>query len=306
MKRLIGLLVSLLLATVVGAAEKSEVINQSFPAQVDKLVLVDAGPLDVTARVAEVPEIRVKVELVAGALSEAQAKDWVEAHRPSFEDSEGGLRIVAPDPPGTNLAKGVIISKARLELVVPPSVRVDLSTSSGNLNAEGEFAATRLLRLRTSSGDLELTGWASEIEARSTSGSIRVRASRTISSLLARSASGDIEITGGVRSLRCDASTGDIHAEGLVGSVSILTTSGAVTAKFDSLTPKDTVGITTTSGRIRLTLPPGSAPGGELVSAGEIRSTYPGDGDARGGRLVLSGPGPHLAVTTDKGKIELN
>ena len=52
--------------------------------------------------------------------------------------------------------------------------------------------------------------------------------------------------------------------------------------------------------------PPGSAPGGELVSAGEIRSTYPGDGDARGGRLVLSGPGPHLAVTTDKGKIELN
>ncbi len=306
MRRLAVLLVSILLATVAVAAEKSEVITKTFPAPADKLVLVDAGPLDVTVRIAEIAEIRVKIELVAGALSGSQAVAWVEAHRPSFEDSEGGLRIVAPDPPGTDLGKGVIISKARLELVVPPAVRVDLSSSSGNLSAEGEFAATRLLRLRTASGDLEFNGWAPEVEARSTSGTIRVHASKAISSLLARSAGGDVEVSGGVRGFRCDTSSGDIRAEGLVGSAAILTSSGSVTARFDALAPTDSVSITTTGGRVRVTLPPGTQPSGELVSSGEIRSSYAGEGDAKGGKLVLSGNGPRLTVTSVKGKIELS
>jgi hypothetical protein len=306
-RRVLPTLACVLLASAAVAAEKSEQIVKSFPAQADKLVLVDGGPLDVHARVAEIPDIRVKVELVAGALSEAQATAWVESHRPTFEDSEGGLRIIAPDPPGTNIAKGVIISKARLEVVVPANVRVDLSTSSGNLMAVGEFTGTRLLRLRSASGDVELLGWAGEIEARATSGDIRIKASKAIGSLLARTASGDIELSGGIRALRCDTSSGSIHADGLLGSVGIVTTTGSVVARFDSLAVSDTVSITTTSGQVRLVLPPASAPSGELACPGcEIRSAYPGEGDGKAGKLILTGPGPRIEVMADKGKIDLS
>jgi hypothetical protein len=300
-------LACLLIASAALAVEKSEQIVKSFPAQPDKLVLIDAGPLDVHVRVAEIPDIRVKVELVAGALSEAQGLAWVEAHRPTFEDSEGGLRIIAPDPSGANIAKGVIFSKARLELVVPATVRVDLSTSSGTLTAVGEYTGTRLLRLRTASGDLELAGWAGEIEARTTSGDIRIKASKTITNLLARTASGDIDLSGGIRALRCDTSSGSIHADGLLGSVGIVTTTGSVVARFDALAPGDTVSVATVSGQVRLTLPPAASPSGELACpACEIRSAFPGEGDGKTGKLRLSGKGPRIDVTADKGKIDLS
>jgi hypothetical protein len=300
-------LACLLLASSAIAVEKSERIVKSFPAPPDKLVLVDAGPLDVHVRVAEIPEIRIKVELVAGALTEAQGLAWVEAHRPTFEDSEGGLRIIAPDPAGANITKGVIISKARLELVVPATVRVDLSTSSGNLMVVGEYAGTRLLRLRTASGDLELLGWAGEIEARTTSGDIRIKASKTIGNLLARTASGDIDLSGGIRALRCDTSSGSLHADGLLGSAGIVTTTGSVVARFDALADGDTVSVSTVSGQVRLTLPPATTPSGELACpACEIRSAYPGEGDGKTGKLRLSGAGPRVEVTADKGKIDLS
>lgn len=293
--------------TAAGAAEKREEISQAFPAATGKVVLVDAGPLDLVVRVAEIPEIRVKVELVATAFSASAAAAWVEAHRPVLVDSEGELRLTAPDPGGVKLFKGVVISRARVEMVIPPGMRADLSTTSGNLRAEGEFGASQPLRLRAASGDIELVGWAPEVEARTTSGAILLRATRAIDRLLARSSSGDVVLSGGTRALRADTASGGVRAEGLLGPVAIVTSTGVVTVRFDGLGQSDEVSISSTTGRVRVVLPPGTQPSGELVtSSGEIRSEHPGEADVKGLKVRLSGDGPKLSITTTSGKIELS
>jgi DUF4097 and DUF4098 domain-containing protein YvlB len=299
--------VFVLLASTAIAAEKSEVIEKSFPSQPGKIVLVDAGPLDLSVRASDISEIRVKIELVAAALSENQANAWVEAHRPTLTDGETELHISAPDPSGISLFKGVLPTRARIELILPPNVRPDLSTSSGTLRVNGEYPEAKPLRLRAASGDTEFAGWAPEMEARSTSGDITLRASKAIDKLMARSASGSIELTGGARSVRCDTSSGDIRLLGLLGPVGIAATSGNVVAHFDTLDAGDQVRIETGSGRVRVALPPGCEPGGALTTtSGDIRSAYPGESDPKATKLTLSGSGPKVFVTTRSGRIDLS
>ena len=296
-----------LFATGAFAAEKSEVTTRSFSAKEGKSVLVDAGPLDLQVRAADINEIRLKIELVAAAFSENQAKNWIEQHRPTVEDGEEQLKITAPDPSGISLFKGVLVTRARIELVLPLSVRPDLSTGSGSLRAEGEFATGKPLRLRTASGDAEFVGWAPEIEARSTSGDIVLRATRALGNLMARTASGSVQLTGGARVVRCDTSSGDVRLDGLLGAANVASTSGSVALHFDALAPADEVHVTTTSGKVRVSLPPGSEPGGEIgTSKGEIRSAFPGESDPNSGKLKLTGVGPKLFVTTTSGRVDLD
>lgn len=297
----------LLLAAVSAfGAERSEVITKVFPAHQGKSVYIDAGPLDLFVRSADITEIRLNVQLGAAAFKESQAVKWLEAHRPEVLDSPDTLRVITPEPKGINLFKGVVTSRARIEIVVPSFVRPDLTTSSGALQIEGEYPSARPLRLRSSTGDIELTGWAPEVEVRTTNGDMRVRAPRAIESLLARTASGEVILTGGARRVRCDTSSGNVRLDGLLGPIGIATTSGNVTGRFDALEPKDEVRVSSSSGKVRVTLPPGSTPGGEVTSArGEIRSVYPGEADPKGGRLRLSGNGPRVVVTTTSGRVEL-
>ncbi len=297
---------ALLLASGAFAAEKNEVVEKSFPSHAGKVVLVDAGPLDLYVRASDISEIRLRIQLVADAFSTAKANAWVDAHRPTVEDGEGELRITAPNPAGISLFKGVLVTRARIELTLPPNVRPDLSAAAGSIRVEGEFSEARPLRVRTASGESEFTGWAPEIEARSTSGDIALRGSRAFEKVMARSASGAVELTGGARSVRCDTSSGRVQLSGLLGPAGIATTSGSIVARFDALAPTDEVRVTTTSGRVRIVLPPNTLPGGELQgSKGEIRSAYPGNSDPKSIRLDLTGSGPKVFVTTSSSRIEL-
>jgi hypothetical protein len=264
------------------------------------------GALDIYVRASDIPDIRLKVELVAAAFSEKQANAWIEAHLPTIEDSEGELRITAPDPGGVSLFKGVLGTRAIVELTVPPNVYPDLSTSSGTLRAEGEFPEVKPMRLRSAAGDIEFTGWVPKLEARSVSGDIHVLATKAIDSLLARSASGSIELSGGARQVNCDNASGDVQLAGLLGPAVVNTTSGDVVARFDALVAGQEARITTTSGKVRVALPPGTQPGGVLASTkGEIRSAYAGKTDPATIKLDLSGKEPRIFVTTASGKIEL-
>ncbi len=306
MKRNALPLAVLLLAGSALAADKSEVMTQAYPATPGKVVLVDAGALDLFVRSSDIPDIRVRVELAAGAFKETQAKAWIDSHRPTLEDSDQQLKIVAPDPGGVKLFKGVVISKARMELVLPLTVRPDLSTTSSTMKVDGEFLSGNPLRLRSASGDIELSGWAPEVEVRTTSGNITVKASRAFERLLARTASGTITLTGGARAVRCDSSSGPVTLGGLLGPTAVVTTSGAITLSFDALSHDAEVRVGSASGRVRLTLPPGTEPGGEVTSVrGEIRSVYPGVAPSNEPRLKLSGTAPKITVTTTSGKIEL-
>jgi DUF4097 and DUF4098 domain-containing protein YvlB len=299
-------LILLLAAGAAMAADKNEVITKTYPTSPGKVVLVDAGALDVSVRSADIPDIRVRVELGAAAFKETQAKAWIESHRPTFDDTPGQLKIVAPDPGGVNLFKGVVISKAHMELVVPLAVRPDLSTTSATMRVEGEFASATPLRLRSASGDIEFSGWAPEVEARTTSGNVTIRAARSIERLLARTSSGAITLTGGARAVRCDSSSGAVALAGLLGPTAVTTTSGSITLAFDALSADAEIKLASASGRVRVTLPPGTQPGGEVSSVrGEIRSIYPGTAPANEPRLLLAGTAPKISIITTSGKIEL-
>jgi hypothetical protein len=299
-------LATMLLAATAWSAERTETISKTYPATPGKTVIIDAGPLDVAVRSAAIDEIRLKVELTAGAFSEKQALAWLDAHRPVIQDAAESLQLTAPDPRGVKLFRGVVISRARVELVLPYFVRPDLSTSTGNITVEGEFPAAKPLRLRVATGSVDFSGWAGEVEARSTSGDLRVRAVRALDYFLARTADGNVQLTGGARRVRCDASSGDVRLEGLLGSIGVVSTSGDVLAQFDTLATGDEVRIGATTGQVRVGLPPGATPGGEVTSkSGEIRSAFPGTADPKGGKLTLSGTTGSLLVSTTKGKIEL-
>ncbi len=299
-------LMLLLVAGSVLAADKNEVITKTYPAAAGKVVLVDAGALDLFVRSSDIPDIRVHVELAAGAFKETQAKAWIDSHRPTFEDGDAQLKIVAPDPGGVQLFKGVVISRARMELVLPLNVRPDLSTTSSTMQVEGEWVSGSPLRLRSASGDIVMVGWAPEVEVRTTSGNIDLKAVRAFERLLARTSSGAITLTGGARAVRCDSSSGRVALAGLLGPSAVTTTSGSITLAFDALSLDAEVKISSASGRVRVTLPPGSQPGGEVSSVrGEIRSVYPGTAPANEPRLKLSGAAPVLTITTTSGRIEL-
>ncbi|MGV8041405.1 MAG: hypothetical protein AB2L07_15550 [Thermoanaerobaculaceae bacterium] len=58
MRKLVVAVLVLAVGTVARGAEKREEISRAFPAPAGKLVLIDAGPLDLLVRVAEIEEIR--------------------------------------------------------------------------------------------------------------------------------------------------------------------------------------------------------------------------------------------------------
>lgn len=305
MKNVSPLLGVLLLPAFLHGAERSEAISKRAAAREGKILVVEAGPLDVSVRTSPIEEIRVDVELACAGFKEKNVEAWLEASRPSFEDSNEAMKILVKGN-GPGIFRGLVITKANMNLVVPPYIRLDLSSSRGKLRVEGDFHASRPLRLFSASGDVEFLGFAPEVEARTTSGDIRLRFAKPVDSLLVRTASGDVEVVGPVRLLRCDTSSGKLRAVGLLGSVGVATTSGDLSLKFDALPNDGEVKVSTTSGKVVMSLPPGTEPSGEVQSArGEIRSVYAGQTPEKGGRLVLTGSGPRLAITTSSGRVEL-
>lgn len=287
------------------AAERRETIAKQAPAREGMQVVVEAGSLDLAVRVSAIEEVRVEVELACAGLKEKAVEAWIASHKPEFSETPEAFKVIV-QPTRAAFFKGLVVTKARMSLVVPPFVQLDLSSTSGNVQLDGELPKARPLRLRSASGDVEFVGYAPEVEARTTSGDIHLRFARPVDSLLVRTSSGDVEVTGGAKLVRADSSSGELRMTGLLGPVGVATTSGDVALTFDALPEGSEVRVTTASGKVRLTLPPGTKPGGEVSSVrGEIRSSYPGETPGRGGKLLLAGEGPRLFVSTTSGRIEL-
>lgn len=287
------------------AAERKETIVKQAAAKEGMQVVVEAGSLDLVVRVSAIDEVRVEAELACAGLKEKAVEAWMASHRPQFVEEPEAFKVLV-QPTESAFFKGVVVTRARLNLVVPPYVQLDISSTSGNLQLDGELPKARPLRLRSASGDIEFVGYAPEVEARTTSGDMRLRFSKPVDSAFARTSSGDVELVGGARLVRADSSSGEVRMNGLLGPVGVATTSGDVALSFDALPEGSEVRVTTTSGKVRLVLPPGSKPAGEVSSvSGEIRSAYPGETPGKGGKLVLSGSGPKILVSTTSGRIEL-
>jgi len=286
------------------AAQKELTQTDQFPAADGKTVFVDAATLDVRLRAADVRSIEVATELRIAGVSEERAASWIVDHTPQFSDDVSRLEVSARPGRQGFLWLGLLTARARIGLVVPPTVIPDITTTAGNVAIRGDFASATPLRLRTATGQIELNGAAGSLDVRSASGDATVDVLRPLDRLFARTSSGDVTLTGGAREVKVDTASGDVRLTDLSGPAEVTTSTGKVFLSWDRLDPDATVTVRSASGRIHLALPEGLRPRGTLTTtAGTIRSDLPGTVNEAGDTVTLQGDGPLLQIETASGEI---
>lgn len=282
----------------------SRAVNQEwrFPAAPGKRIVVDTADMDVHLRAGDVEEILVTVDARISNVTERQAEQWIAMHTPTFHDSFESLDIETKRGPKGIL--GHLTAKARLSIVAPISAIPDIATLSGAIEVRGDFPGAAPLRLATMTGNISFLGAARSVAAVATSGKVVLRVVRPLDDVIVRTTSGKVTLSGGARHASVDTASGNISLTELSGSVQISTSSGAVTLSWDRLGAGERVVVRSTKGSVRLTLPPGILPGGELRTVtGKIRSWIPGTPAANGTVLKLAGQGPLFDIETAKAEI---
>jgi DUF4097 and DUF4098 domain-containing protein YvlB len=303
------------LAVVVGTSAcvrhgAPEAVQQThtFPAHAGKLVRLDVRSLDVHVRVAEADAVSVTVELSVQSSSRAWTRRWVERNTPVFEDSDSVLEVRLPETERHGLfIIGFVHTRARLDLVVPSSCRLEVRTSSGDVRIEGSAMLAGPVRVHTSSGDVTVTGGVHELIADTSSGDVRV-SGPALAAFEADTSSGDVTLTGGAAKAVVDTSSGDLRMEKLGGDVAAETSSGDVGASWEQLPAGSKVRVRTSSGDVRLRVPDGTRlNGGFSTGSGSLHSEIPGTRDQHGHQLSFEATGPAVAieVRTSSGDVVL-
>ncbi len=286
------------------AAQKELNETHKYPARDSKRVVVDAATLDVSVRAADVPDIEVTTELRISGIGEERATSWVEQHTPEAADGQDRLTVAVHPGHSGFLGFGLLTARARLGVVAPTTVIPDITTTSGAISLHGDFPNADPLMLRSSTGDVEMTGAARSIDIRSASGSCRFELVRPLETFFARSSSGDVTLSGGSRRLEVDTSSGNVWINNLSGSASVETSNGKITLRWDRLPDGSEVKVTTASGKVQIVLPAATRPAGTLhTTTGTIRCDLPGTVNEAGDTVTLQGSGSTLDVESASGEI---
>lgn len=288
------------------AAQKDLAKKEQFPAGESKRLEIDAANLEVRLRSADVDLIETDVMLHIGGTGGEKAQRWIEHHTPEFLDTEERLQIVVEPGESGFLGFGSLSARAHLSVLAPGQIVPDVTTTTGNIQIQGDFPNARPLHLRTSTGDAEMVGAAAAIDFRSSDGDVQLEVIRPLESLIASTASGDISLTGGARLVRADTASGRIWLRNLSGDADVSTTTSKITLSWDRLEADATVRVRTSSGRVQLVVPAGISPQGTLrTTTGSVRSEFPGEVIENGMTLRLAGEGPTFDVETASGEIQL-
>jgi len=231
------------------AAQKNLSLSEGFPSKEGKRVEVDAADLEVRVNGADVDEIEVDVLLHIRGVGDEKGQRWIESHTPSFADADDKLRITVETGKSGFLGFGHLSARAQLSVLVPGEVIPDITTTTGSIQVRGDFSAADPLRLRTSSGDMELVGAAASLDVRTAEGDAQIEVIRPFSHFFARTSSGDVRLVGGAQEARVDTASGKISLENLSGSVAISTSTGRITLSWDRLDPGHTIRIRSPSGK---------------------------------------------------------
>lgn len=305
-KHLMIILTVLSVCSPTTAAQRDLATAERFPSGDSKRLEVDAANLEVRLRTADVDVIEVDVLLHIGGTGSEKAQRWIENHTPEFVDSEERLQIIVDPGKSGFLGFGSLSARARLTLLTPSEIVPDITTTTGNLQIQGDFPNARPLHLRTSTGDAEMIGAAASIDFRSSAGDLHAEVMRPLESLVARTASGDVSLTGGARLVRVDTASGRIWLRNLSGDADVSTSTSKITLSWDRLGPDASVRIRSSSGRVQLIVPEGIRPQGTLrTTTGSVHSELPGEVIEDGMTLRLAGDGPTFDVETASGDIQL-
>jgi hypothetical protein len=302
----IGALGLVIGASVSWGAERELAITEHYPARAGKRIVVDAANLNLRFRAAAIDAIEVRTELRIAGVGERKADAWIADHTPEVVDSPDEL-ILRIRPQGSGfLGFGVLTTRARLTVVAPHTVSPDLTTSTGDIDLEGDFWEASPLRLRTAGGAITFLGAADSLDIRSTKGDSRITVVRPLSSFFARTAGGSVTLVGGAQRCEVDTASGDVEMTGLSGSTIVETSTGKVILRWDRLGSDDTVRVRSTSGRVELHAPADVRPRGTITSTtGTIHCGLAEVCGDQAGILRLSGDGPTFDVETASGSIEL-
>ena len=299
-------LISLLGPGPATAAQKDHSLGQAFPSVEGKTLEVDVADLNVKLWTSDVDQIDVQVDLHISGVGDEKGQRWIENHTPIFADTEEKLQVRIEPAKSGFLGFGQLSARARIAIMTTEGVIPDITTSSGTIQVRGDFALAKPLRLRTSAGSITMVGAAESLDIRSAAGDTQIEVVRPLESLVANTSSGDIQVIGGAREAKVETASGNIRLENLSGSVDASTSTGKIMISWDRLGAEDTIRVRSSSARVQLMLPPGVQPRGTLrTTTGSVRSEFPGEVEANGTTLRLTGDGPTFDVETASGEILL-
>jgi hypothetical protein len=289
------------------AAERKLFTSELYPVSEGKRVVVDAGDHNVSVRGAGVKDVGVRTELRISGVGEKKAEAWIADRTPAVSNNDVELRVAAPSAASAFMGIGHLTSRARLGVVLPTTVVPDITTTTGWIRVRGDYPLAAPLRLRTSEGSMYFIGATRSLEIRTASGNAEVEVFRTLDSLSARSSSGNIALKGGAQHVEVDTASGQVVLSNLVGSAQVETSKGKVQLRWDRLDPQHHVKVSSTSGRVQLTVPEGVIPRGTLITTtGKIQCDLPGAFNDSGDTFSLSGDGPLIEVETASAEIVLS
>lgn len=277
--------------------------TRTFPATEGKLVSCDVRALDVDVRIEEGTTIKADVNLRASSSSRNAARRWIESRTPRFEDRTDTLEITVTGRQGGVVVFGSMRSRGRLTLTVPPQCRLEIETSSGDVNIRGDSVLASPAHLRTASGDGLVAGGVDELFMHTASGDLRVER-RPLTRLEFTSASGDLRVRRGCGDAVLKSASGDLRLSGLVGSLSARTASGDVIAGWSTIPSR--IEVTTASGDVSLELPRDTALRGSISTrSGEIRSSFAGTSGRRGRSVQWETGTSVIEVSTASGDVRV-
>jgi DUF4097 and DUF4098 domain-containing protein YvlB len=324
------------------AAEATLHREKSFAAKPGGMVRVEASFHDIGVQVRQGATVEVKVDLKASTWP-GDAEEFVKSCEPQF--SEEGNTILVRCKPSFHMTIGYQNVDAKIVVDLPPGMDLDLSTGSGDIEVKGDTSgrsavcstgsgdvaldagaakfsvrtgsggvrarlspAAAEAEVETGSGDVKIEGGVAALKAHTGSGGIAVHLSSPAKSVRLRSSSGDVELSGGAEEADVHTSSGEVRLSGLTGKADLGSSSGDVAARWVKLSSGDEVRVRTSSGSVRLELPPGVSPSGTLdTGSGKIAADSPGTFNRRHSTCELAGrPGaPRIDVETGSGDITL-
>ncbi len=153
-----------------GAAVREYFGVDPLPIGEGQTVIVDAWDVDLFVRGADTREVQCSTDLKISGIGAEKADQWIQTRIPQFTTTEEGLEISLQAGDDGFLGLASLTRRRRIGIVLPLESIPDLTTSSGAIEAQGDFRRADPLRLRTGSGAITFRGGASSLEIRTTSG----------------------------------------------------------------------------------------------------------------------------------------
>ena len=175
MRKLLGLVLTLLLATAAGAATLTETVDRTFDVRIGAKVALSNVNGSITVSSWDQPRVRVLAyKEVEGDRREAQ--DAMKELRVEFQQRDGGLNVITHYPKESNggsifdwLLGDDVDAEVKYELTVPRTMNVDVTNTNGSIRIS-DVAGQH--ELDTTNGRIRVERCAGAVEASTTNGSI--------------------------------------------------------------------------------------------------------------------------------------